>query len=47
MLAGSPISGYNAVYMLEIGLLFVTLVALGPLVRANSNPSFSLSAIKI
>ncbi len=28
-----PAIGYQAVYMLEIGLLFATLVALGPLVR--------------
>jgi BCD family chlorophyll transporter-like MFS transporter len=31
-LAG-PATGYSFVYHLEIGLLFVTLVALGPLVR--------------
>ena len=28
-----PATGYSAVYHLEIGLLFVTLIALGPLVR--------------
>jgi BCD family chlorophyll transporter-like MFS transporter len=30
---GSALAGYDAVYILEIGLLFATLVALGPLVR--------------
>ena len=45
-ISGSPVSGYNAVYLLEIVLLFVTLVALGPLVRANGKSSFSLSPIK-
>jgi MFS transporter, BCD family, chlorophyll transporter len=28
-----PVTGYGAVYLLEIGLLFVTLAAIGPLVR--------------
>jgi BCD family chlorophyll transporter-like MFS transporter len=46
-LSGSPVSGYNAVYLLEILLLFVTLIALGPLVRANSKSNFSLSPIKV
>jgi len=45
-LSGSPVCGYNAVYMLEILLLFVTLAALGPLVRANRNPAFPLFPIK-
>ena len=31
-----PATGYSTVYHLEIALLFVTLVALGPLVRARS-----------
>jgi BCD family chlorophyll transporter-like MFS transporter len=31
--SGSPATGYDAVYCLEIGLLFITLIALGPLVR--------------
>ena len=31
----SPITGYSFVYHLEIGLLFATLVAVGPLVRPN------------
>ncbi len=31
----TPASGYSFVYHLEIGLLFVTLVALGPLVRTR------------
>jgi BCD family chlorophyll transporter-like MFS transporter len=46
-ISGSPVSGYNAVYVLEIVLLFVTLIALGPLVRANGKSSFSLSPIKV
>ncbi|MFQ6551090.1 PucC family protein [Aestuariibius insulae] len=29
----TPATGYSAVYHLEIGLLFITLIALGPLVR--------------
>jgi BCD family chlorophyll transporter-like MFS transporter len=31
----SPSVGYSVVYQLEIGLLFITLIALGPLVRAK------------
>lgn len=31
----SPATGYSVVYHIEIGLLFVTLIALGPLVRAR------------
>lgn len=31
----SPATGYSVVYYLEIGLLFATLIALGPLVRAR------------
>ncbi|MEM6939762.1 MAG: PucC family protein [Pseudomonadota bacterium] len=31
----SPTTGYSVVYHLEIGLLFCTLIALGPLVRAR------------
>jgi len=31
----SPATGYSVVYHLEIGLLFATLIALGPLVRAR------------
>ena len=31
----SPATGYSFVYHIEIGLLFVTLAALGPLVRTN------------
>ncbi|UMA66702.1 PucC family protein [Roseivivax marinus] len=35
----TPATGYSVVYHLEIGLLFVTLVALGPLVgRAMRGP---------
>jgi BCD family chlorophyll transporter-like MFS transporter len=44
--SGSAVSGYNAVYLLEIMLLFATLVALGPLVRASKS-HFSLSPIKV
>jgi BCD family chlorophyll transporter-like MFS transporter len=29
----TPATGYSAVYQIEIGLLFITLIALGPLVR--------------
>ena len=32
---GSPSVGYSFVYHLEIGLLFATLIALGPLVKTN------------
>lgn len=43
----SPATGYSVVYHLEIGLLFVTLIALGPLVRvhraAPKNQGFGLS----
>ncbi len=31
----SPATGYSVVYHLEIGILFITLIALGPLVRAR------------
>jgi BCD family chlorophyll transporter-like MFS transporter len=34
--SGSTVAGYDAVYTLEIFLLFVTLVALGPLVRRRT-----------
>lgn len=34
---GSPAVGYSFVYHLEIGLLFATLVAVGPLVRSGSH----------
>jgi BCD family chlorophyll transporter-like MFS transporter len=34
----SPLTGYGAVYHLEMVLLFVALVALGPLVRRSSRP---------
>jgi len=30
-----PATGYSFVYHIEIGLLFVTLVAIGPLVRRS------------
>jgi BCD family chlorophyll transporter-like MFS transporter len=45
-LSGSPTTGYDAVYMLEICLLFVTLIALGPLVRTNNKPRLSLTPLK-
>ena len=32
----APSIGYSVVYQVEIGLLFITLIALGPLVRAKS-----------
>jgi BCD family chlorophyll transporter-like MFS transporter len=31
----SNATGYSVVYHVEIGLLFITLIALGPLVRAR------------
>jgi BCD family chlorophyll transporter-like MFS transporter len=42
-------TGYDAVYLLEIFLLFVTLIALGPLVRRHATPTVSLlsPALKI
>jgi BCD family chlorophyll transporter-like MFS transporter len=39
---GAAASGYDAVYLLEIILIFVTLVALGPLVRTGIRPGFAL-----
>jgi BCD family chlorophyll transporter-like MFS transporter len=33
----APVDGYNTVYILEIALLFITLVALGPLVRRRTH----------
>ena len=33
-----PATGYSVVYHAEIGLLFLTLVALGPLVRRTDQP---------
>ena len=38
-----PSLGYSVVYHLEIGLIFVTLVALGPLVRTRANLEFGTS----
>jgi BCD family chlorophyll transporter-like MFS transporter len=43
---GQAASGYDAVYLLEIFLLFVALAALGPLAGANRAPSFNLRAIE-
>lgn len=37
----SPITGYVAVYLTEIALLFATLVAIGPLARHASDPQTS------
>lgn len=45
----APATGYNAVYNLEILLLFLTLIAIGPLVRRTAvgtdspNPKFGLA----
>jgi MFS transporter, BCD family, chlorophyll transporter len=36
-----PATGYSVVYHIEIALLFVTLVAIGPLVRRSADPSAS------
>jgi BCD family chlorophyll transporter-like MFS transporter len=40
----SSVNGYNAVYLLEIVLLFVTLIALGPLVRRRTFPALTVTA---
>jgi BCD family chlorophyll transporter-like MFS transporter len=46
--SGSAAAGYDAVYTLEIVLLFVTLIALGPLVRRRALAVLSLTpALKI
>jgi BCD family chlorophyll transporter-like MFS transporter len=47
--AAGAATGYDAVYLLEIFLLFVTLIALGPLVRRHAAPTVSLlsPALKI
>jgi BCD family chlorophyll transporter-like MFS transporter len=37
-MSGSAASGYDAVYTVEIGLIFITLIALGPLVRRRGLP---------
>jgi BCD family chlorophyll transporter-like MFS transporter len=39
-----PAVGYSFVYHLEIGLLFLTLVVIGPLVRATSDPRSTSSS---
>ena len=39
-LLDAPAAGYGAVYLLEIVLLFVTLVAIGPLVQGGRRPAF-------
>jgi MFS transporter, BCD family, chlorophyll transporter len=38
-----PSVGYSVVYHLEIGLLFATLIAIGPLVRMSTKPRFNTS----
>ena len=38
-----PATGYGAVYLLEIALLFVTIIAVGPLVRATAHDTTDLS----
>jgi BCD family chlorophyll transporter-like MFS transporter len=43
---GNQTSGYDAVYLLEIFLLFITLAALGPLVRGRRNVDFNLRPIE-
>jgi BCD family chlorophyll transporter-like MFS transporter len=46
--SGSAAAGYDAVYTLEIVLLFVTLIALGPLVRRRALAVLTLTpALKI
>jgi BCD family chlorophyll transporter-like MFS transporter len=37
-MSGNAASGYDAVYTVEIGLIFITLIALGPLVRRRALP---------
>ena len=40
----SPATGYVAVYLVEVALLFGTLIAVGPLVRGvQSRPAFALT----
>jgi BCD family chlorophyll transporter-like MFS transporter len=41
---GTATAGYDAVYFLEIFLLFVTLISLGPLVRRRRAPAFTLTS---
>lgn len=43
----SPATGYSFVYHIEIGLLFVTLIALGPLVRAMRENTKTQGAARI
>ncbi len=45
--SGSATSGYDAVYLLEIILLFVTLIALGPLVGGNRKSASRPSPIQV
>jgi BCD family chlorophyll transporter-like MFS transporter len=44
--SGSQTAGYDAVYFFEIFLLFITLIALGPLVRAGRRTDFNLRPIE-
>ena len=40
----NPATGYVAVYLVEVALLFGTLIAVGPLVRGvQSRPAFALT----
>ena len=41
----NPATGYCAVYLIEIGLLFATLAAVGPLVRTNQRRDYSENAL--
>jgi BCD family chlorophyll transporter-like MFS transporter len=49
MVGGNSASGYDAVYLTEIALLFITLIALGPLVRRRTAATLNLlnPALKI
>jgi BCD family chlorophyll transporter-like MFS transporter len=37
-----PATGYGAVYLIEVALLFATIIAVGPLVRATAHDTTSL-----
>jgi BCD family chlorophyll transporter-like MFS transporter len=41
----NPATGYSVVYHVEIALLFITLVAIGPLVRGGSKRRARLSGL--
>ena len=42
----TPAVGYGFVYILEIGLLFMTLVVIGPLVRVSRRAPQTLSGVQ-